>query len=333
MRAMVLERAGPIDSCPLLEKDWPAPEPGPGEVRIQVRACGVCRTDLHIVEGELDLPRLPLVPGHQVVGMVEARGPGADRFREGDRVGVPWLHRTCGRCPFCARRRENLCVSAEFTGYHAHGGYAQYTLVPDEFAHPLPASFSDSDLAPILCAGIIGYRALRLSEVRPGEALGLYGFGGSAHITLQVARHRGCQVFVFTRSEEHRELARKLGADWAGGARDKPPGQLDGAIIFAPVGSLVPEALRVLRKGGIVALAGIYMTPIPEIDYSRLYHEKMIRSVANNTREDARELLELAAEIPIRTEVETFPLTQANQALRNLKESRVKGAAVLTHFS
>ena len=330
MKAMVVEKPGSVEDSPLLARELPLPVPAAGELLIRVSTCGVCRTDLHIVEGELPLPRLPLIPGHQIVGVVEATGRGTDHFREGDRVGIPWLLSTCGACKFCTDGRENLCDTAHFTGYHTDGGYAQYAIIPQHSAYPIPSSFSDAAAAPLLCAGIIGYRALRLSEIRPGERVGLYGFGGSAHITIQVARHWGCEVYVFTRSQEHRELARKLGAVWTGTAQEQPPGPIDGAVIFAPVGSLVPQALRVLRKGGAVALAGIYMSTIPALEYFSLYHEKKIRSVANSTRQDVRELLRLAGEIPIRTEVETFPLAQANQALLHLKKSLIRGAGVLT---
>ncbi len=326
---MVLEKAELVEKDPLLARELPAPEPGSGEIRIQVKACGLCHTDLHTVEGELPLPKLPIIPGHQIVGLVEARGRGADRFREGDRVGVPWLYQTCGMCEFCRSARENLCDAARFTGYHVDGGYAEYTVVSQDFAYSLPKSFSDAEAAPLLCAGVIGYRALRLSEIRPGERLGLYGFGASAHIAIQVAKHWGCEVYVFTRSEEHRELARRLGAAWVGRAEDEPPAPIHSAIIFAPAGNLVPEALRVLKKGGVVALAGIYLSPLPSLEYATLYYEKNIRSVSNSTRQDARELLELAGEIPVRTEIETFPLAEANEALLKLKQTRIRGAGVL----
>jgi propanol-preferring alcohol dehydrogenase len=240
MRAMLLREPKPAEGRPLELADLPLPEPGPGEVRLAVQACGVCRTDLHTVEGDLALPKLPVVPGHQIVGLVEARGEGADRFTEGQRVGVPWLYRTCGECEFCGQGLENLCQDAQFTGLHADGGYAEAMVVPQDFAYPIPEGFSDLEAAPLLCAGIIGYRALRLSEVEPGQRLGLYGFGGSAHVTIQVARHWGCEVYVFTRSEGHRRLARALGAVWVGGAEDDPPAKMHGSIIFAPAGGLVP---------------------------------------------------------------------------------------------
>jgi len=328
---MLLREPKPAEQRPLELADLPLPEPGPGEVRLAVQACGVCRTDLHTVEGgDLALPKLPVVPGHQIVGVVEARGEGADRFAEGQRVGVPWLYRTCGECEFCAQGLENLCQDAQFTGLHADGGYAEAMVVPQDFAYPIPEGFSDLEAAPLLCAGIIGYRALRMSKIAPGQRLGLYGFGGSAHVTIQVALHWGCAVYVFTRSEGHRRLARALGAVWVGGAEDDPPAKMHGSIIFAPAGGLVPAALRVLERGGTVALAGVTMTPIPELDYDRLlYWERGIRSVANFTRQDAEGLLQVAAEIPIQTTVQTFPLEAANEALLALKRSDIDGVAVL----
>jgi propanol-preferring alcohol dehydrogenase len=329
MKAMCLSKAQPIEQNPLELLDLPAPVPGPREVRLRVEACGVCRTDLHIIEGDLQLPKLPLVPGHQIVGIVDRVGEGVTRFRIGDRLGIPWLFSTCGQCDFCQQDQENLCDVARFTGYHLNGGYAEFVVAPEAFAYRLPAGFSPTQAAPLLCAGVIGFRALQQSKIRPGERLGLYGFGGSAHIAIQVAVHWGCEVFVFTRSEEHRALARQFGAHWTGRAEDDPPGRLDSAVIFAPVGRLVLEALRVLGKGGTIALAGITMTPIPELDYGLLYQERSIVSVANSTRQDVLDLLKLASDIPIRTEVQTFPLEQANHALHLLKESRFRGAAVL----
>jgi propanol-preferring alcohol dehydrogenase len=311
-------------------RDLPLPEPGAEEIRLRVRVCGVCHTDLHTVEGDLPLPKLPVVPGHQVVGIVDAVGEGVRRFTIGQRVGVPWLYRTCGTCEFCQRGMENLCRQARFTGLHADGGYAEAMVVHQDFAYPIPEIFSDESAAPLLCAGIIGYRALRLSGVRPGERLGMWGFGASAHITLQIARHWGCEVYVFTRGEKHRQLAKELGAAWAGSAKDEPPAPVHGGIIFAPAGELVPEALRVLERGGTLALAGVTMTPIPELDYDRLlYWERVVRSVANFTRQDAAEFLQLAAEVPVRTTVQTFPLEAANEALLALKEGRINGAGVL----
>jgi propanol-preferring alcohol dehydrogenase len=328
---MVLDKPKPVEENPLRLIELPAPDPGPGEIRIRVRACGVCHTDLHTVEGELPLPMLPLVPGHQIVGVVEATGAGVRQFREDDRVGIPWLHSTCGACSYCRRGLENLCEQARFTGYHAHGGYAEAALVSEAFAYHLPRQFTDVEAAPLLCAGVIGYRALRLiPRSGTGERLGLYGFGASAHVVIQLARHQGCEVYVFTRTAAHSELARALGATWVGKAQDEPPAKLDAAIIFAPAGSLVLEALRVLRRGGTVALAGVTMSPIPEINYNTLlYHERVIRSVANSTRDDVRDLLSLAAEIPVRTEIETFDLSEANHALQLLKQSKIRGAGVL----
>lgn len=326
---MVLDEPRLADENPLQLRDLPMPAPRAGEIRLRVRCCGVCRTDLHIAEGDLKLPKLPVVSGHQVVGVVDAAGPEVKLFREGDRAGVPWLHSTDGTCPYCRRGQENLCDNARFTGLHVDGGYAEAVIAREDFAYSIPAQFDDEHAAPLLCAGVIGYRSLRLSNVRSGERLGMYGFGGSAHIVLQVARHLGCEVLVFTRGAAHRELATKLGASWVGGAQDPTPGPLDAAIVFAPAGPLVPEALRAVRKGGTVALAGISMTQIPAMDYELLYQERLLRSAANSTRDDVRDCLRLAAEVPVRTTVQSFPLEQANQALQALKHSRIDGAAVL----
>jgi len=326
---MVLERPRPAEEAPLQVRDIPEPTPGPGEIRVRVRVCGVCHTDLHIVQGELPMHKLPVVPGHQVVGVVDAVGEGTEGFREGDRAGVIWLHSTDGSCEYCARGQENLCVAARFTGYDVDGGYAEAVTVPAAFAHHIPQDFSDENAAPLLCAGVIGYRSLRLSGASKSDRLGLYGFGASAHIVLQIARHMGCEVYVFTRAAAHKELASRLGAAWVGDAKDRPPHELDAAIVFAPAGPIVLDALRALRKGGTVALAGITMTPIPQVDYSLLYHERVVRSVANSTRQDARELLELAAEVPLRTEVTLYPLEEANRAIDDMKHSRIEGAGVL----
>ena len=329
MKAMVLPGPAPIEQSPLQLTELPQPQPGAGQIRIRVRVCGVCHTDLHTVEGELALPRLPLVPGHQIVGTVDVLGEGVTRFRIGDRVGVAWLHQSCGECEYCRRGDENLCESGRFTGLDVDGGYAEYTLAPAAFAYPIPDIFSDEEASPLLCAGIIGYRALRLSEVQPGQRLGLYGFGASAHIAIQIARHWDCQVYVFTRSQSHRQLARTLGAVWAGDARDDPGPRMHSSITFAPVGWIVPQALRVLDKGGTLAINAIHMSPIPEMPYQLIYHERTVRSVANSTRQDAEELLHIAAEIPIKTEVNTFPLEEANQVLQALKASQIDGAAAL----
>jgi alcohol dehydrogenase, propanol-preferring len=357
MRAMVLDEPRPVEKNPLQLREVLLPSPRAGEIRVRVRCCGVCRTDLHIVEGDLKLPKLPVIPGHQIVGVVDATGPGTKLFREGDRVGVPWLYSTDGNCPYCRRGQENLCESGRFTGLHADGGYAEAVIVREDFAYSIPAQFDDEHAAPLLCAGVIGYRSFRLSNLRPGERLGMYGFGGSAHIVLQIARHLGCKVYVFTRAAAHRELAMKLGAVWAGSSEESPGGPplsgpvepaqsavegarqggavpvvrtpLDAAIVFAPAGTVVPEALRAVRKGGTVALAGITMSQIPAMDYDLLYQERVLRSAANSTREDVRECLRLAAEVPVKTEVQVLPLEQANQALQALKHSRIEGAAVL----
>jgi len=327
---MRLARQGPVHSRPLERVDAPIPEPGPGELRVRVRACAICRTDLHIVEGDLPPRRLPLVPGHQVVGVVDAVGPGCNRFRTADRVGIAWLRQTCGDCVFCRSGRENLCQASRYTGYHEDGGYAEHAVVSEAFAYPIPSAFSDVDAAPLLCAGIIGYRALRRSQAPPGGTLGLYGFGSSAHVVLQIARRRGCRVFVVTRGGGHRALARRLGAEWVGDTADPVPAALDSAIVFAPAGEIVPAALRAVRHGGTVALAGIHMTPIPPMDYDAcLFHEKTLTSVEANTRADGMELLAEAAEIPIRPEVTTFPLEAANEALIRLQEDRIDGTGVL----
>ncbi len=329
VKAMLLERPAPIEADPLVAVELPPPEPGPGEIRLRVTVCGVCHTDLHVVEGDLPLPALPLIPGHQVVGVVDRLGEGVTAFKVGDRVGVPWLHSTCGSCSFCLRGEENLCPEARFTGYHAHGGYAEYMVVPADFALALPEGFSEAEAAPLLCAGIIGYRALRLSGIEPGGRLGLYGFGASAHLAIQVAVHWGCEVYVFSRGADHRELARRLGAVWTGTAQERPPAELDAAVIFAPAGWLVPLALGHLRRGGTLALAGITMSSIPEMDYALLYGERVVRSVANSTRQDGREFLNLAATIPVKVAYQTFPLTRANQALQLLKKGGINGAGVL----
>lgn len=326
---MLLARPAPIEKEPLARAELPVPEPQDHQILIKVLACGTCHTDLHTVEGDLTLPKLPLVPGHQVVGRVEKSGPGASRFGPGERVGVTWFYSSCGSCRFCLGERENLCEQARFTGFHDHGGYAEYLVVPERSAFPVPAVFNDAEATPLLCGGVIGYRALRLSEAKPGDRLGLYGFGNSAHIVIQIAVKRGCAVHVFTRSRNHQELARELGAAWVGTAEEDPPVRLDSAIIFAPAGPLVHRALQALGRGGTLALAGITMTRIPEMDYSLIYGERTVRSVANTTRNDAAELLREAAEIPVRTVVETFPLEEANRVLRMMKESRLKAGAAL----
>lgn len=329
MQALQLRKQAPIEEQPLKLVEKEIPEPGRGQIRLRVRVCGVCHTDLHTVEGDLSLPRSPITPGHQVVGTVDALGLGASKFAMGDRVGVAWLFESCGVCEFCLSGQENLCPNARFSGLHAHGGYASYMVVPEDFAYPLPQTFSDAEAAPLLCAGIIGYRSLQLSGVQPGQRLGLYGFGASAHLAIQVARHWDCEVYVFTRSEEHRQLARELGAVWTGSAEQSPGVRLHGSVTFAPAGWIVPLALGHLRPGATLAINAIHMSPIPELDYRLLYGERILRSVTNFTRQDATQFLQLAAEIPIETEVQLFPLQQANAVLKRLKESEIRGAAVL----
>jgi propanol-preferring alcohol dehydrogenase len=327
---MTLSTPAPVENEPLELAERPPPEPGAGELRVRVEVCAVCRTDLHVVEGDLPPRRPRIVPGHQVVGRVERLGSGAQRFAAGDRVGVAWLHRTCGRCRFCARDQENLCLAPTFTGWDADGGYADHVVVPEDFAYALPAGVSARRAAPLLCAGIIGYRAYRRSRVQPGGRLGLYGFGGSAHIVIQIARHHGCEVCVFSRGGEHRELAEELGAAWVGGTRDKPPHPLDAAILFAPAGEIVPPALEALDRGAVLAVAGIHLSEIPPLDYAHhLFQERTLQSVTANTRADGRELLALAQEIPIETRTRSYPLEAANQALADLKHDRIRGSAIL----
>lgn len=330
MRAQRLHQQEPIDDDPLQLNEVSIPVPGPSELLVKVEACAICRTDLHVVEGDLPPVRMPIVPGHQVVGRVVRGGDQVQRHRKGDRVGIAWLRSTDGTCRFCTQGEENLCPHAGFTGYTADGGYAEYAVIEDSFAYDIPDPVDAIQAAPLLCAGIIGYRALLRSEIKPGRRLGMYGFGASAHVSIQIARHWGCEVYVATRGETHRALARTLGAVWAGGSTDSPPEKLDAAIIYAPAGELVPIALEALDRGGTLALAGIYLTDVPSLDYERhLFYERSIRSVTANTREDGRALMQLAAEVPIRTEVETFGLQDANEALRRLKHEGINGAGVL----
>jgi propanol-preferring alcohol dehydrogenase len=329
MRAMLLRCPGPIEQGPLALETVPAPVPGPGEIRLRVHVCGVCHTDLHTVEDELELPKLPVIPGHQIVGLVEAVGPQVRLLHRGQRVGVGWLNWSCGECGYCQSGQENLCPDARFTGLHVDGGYAELATVSERFAYVVPEGLTDVQAAPLFCAGIIGYRSLRLSEIRPGGSLGLYGFGGSAHIALQVARYWGCRVYVFSRGEEHRRLAEGLGAEWTGLAQDTPPVELDASVIFAPAGWIVPLALSHLRPGGTLAINAIYMSSIPEMEYDLLYRERTVRSVTNFTRRDAEEFLRLAAVIPVRTAVEVFELEAANDVLLRLKRGHVRGSAVL----
>jgi propanol-preferring alcohol dehydrogenase len=330
MKAVILKEMMPIEKEPLELVDLPVPVPGPNEILVKVSVCGICHTELDEIEGRL-MPILPVILGHEIVGRVEAIGSEVRKFKVKDRVGIAWIHSACGKCRFCQRGNENLCPEFHGMGCHAHGGYAQYTLVSEDFAYPIPDRFSDSQAAPLLCAGAIGYRDLRLSGIEKGQILGLFGFGASAHIVIQVAKYWGCDIFVFTRSEEHRSLARRLGASWAGGPDEIPPQKINSAIDFTPVGETVPFALRVLEKGGRLVIAVIRKrNPIPPIDYAQLlWDEKEIKSVANITRQDAQEFLPLAAEIPILPEIQEFSLKEANQALLLLKEGKIQGAGIL----
>jgi propanol-preferring alcohol dehydrogenase len=332
MKACLLRSIAPIEQNPLELTEAPQPQPGAGQVLVKVSVCGVCRTDLHVIEGELPRQVLPIIPGHQIIGRVEQVGEGVTRFKIGDRVGIPWLHQTCGVCEFCREGKENLCENATFTGWLVNGGYAEYAVAPADFVYPIPEAFGDEEAAPLLCAGIIGFRSLRLSGVTgpsPGKHLGIYGFGAAAHIAIQVARHWSVDVYAFTRDARHRRLAYDLGAVWAGGSDDDPSVKLDSAIIFAPAGELVISALKVLKKGGCIALGGIHMSQIPPIDYQLLYHERVVRSVANNTRQDGLDFLRVAAEIPIKAQTQIFDLVEANAALNALKHDAVRGAAVI----
>ena len=336
MKAWVLKTPAPVDSRPLELSEVPTPVPTDDEILVRVSACGICRTDLHVVEGELPIRRSPIIPGHQVVGRIAALGDSTAGFEVGQRVGVAWLNRTCGVCRFCRADRENLCDRPEFTGWTVDGGFDEYTVAPAAFTYSLPKDLDDAQAAPLLCAGIIGYRALRLTELGErksgwtGARLGIYGFGAAGHIGIQLARARGAEVYVSTRDRErHQALALELGAAWVGGPVDEPPVRLDAAIIFAPAGELIPVALRALDKGGTLVLGGIHMSPIPSFEYPLIYEERTIRSVANNTREDGREFLTEAARIPVKTHVETFPLARANEALIALKHDAIRGAGVL----
>ncbi|MGQ9678704.1 MAG: zinc-dependent alcohol dehydrogenase family protein [bacterium] len=335
---MRLFNPAPVESSPLQPVELPIPEPHDGELRVRVQTCGVCHTDIHEIEGDLKLPRLPLTLGHEIVGVVDKLGPGVDTPPPGTAVGIPWLASTCGRCRFCRKGQENLCENIQFTGFHTDGGYAEYTLVRAGYCYPLPENLNPVSAAPLLCAGVIGYRALRLAllvnNLTPPSlhniSVGLYGFGASAHIVLQIIKHWGCRAAVFTRSPIHQQHARQLGADWVGTAQEKPPFEIDAGVIFAPVGELVPLALTHLDRGGILVLAGIHMSKIPPLDYPIIYYERVLRSVANSTRQDVIELLRLAKEIPLRTTTTPFPLIKANEALLRVKQSLLPGAAVLT---
>lgn len=327
---MILKEMAPIENKPLKMEEWPDPDIGPKEILIKVSACGVCHTELDEIEGRL-IPNLPIILGHQIVGKVEKKGPKTTAFRLGERVGIAWIHSACGKCPFCQAGNENLCLEFRATGCHAHGGYAQYTAVSEDFAYPIPERFSDTEATPLLCAGAIGYRDLILSGIKKGQTLGLFGFGASAHIVIQIATYWGIEVFTFTRSEEHRKLAKRLGASWTGGLEDHPPKKVHCAIDFTPVGETVLHALKVLEKGGRLILAVIRKrNPIPPLDYAQLlWDERELKSVANITRKDIQEFLPLAAKIPITPEVQEFNLEEANQALLLLKQGKIQGAGVL----
>src|SRR2546421_7952376 len=334
MKACILKSPKSVDDRPLEVTDLPDPKPATDEVLLRVSVCGICRTDLHVVEGELPARRTPLIPGHQIVGEIAMLGSDAKGFELSQRAGVAWLHQTCGVCKFCRSGRENLCERAEFTGWTKDGGYAEYVTAPAAFVYSLPDGFDDLMAAPLLCAGIIGYRALRLTGIEKdewsGARLGIYGFGAAGHVVIQLARARGAEVYVCTRDRErHQALAAELGAKWVGGAKDEPPAKLDASIIFAPAGELVPVALQALEKGGVLVLGGIHMSAIPSFQYSLIYGERTVRSVSNNTREDGREFLAEAARIPVRTYVQQFPLADANEALIALKHDAIRGAGVL----
>jgi propanol-preferring alcohol dehydrogenase len=343
MRCQRLRTPAKAEQSPLVLEECPLPEPGAGQVRVKLTYCGVCHTDLHIAEGDIHPPRLPITPGHQAVGVIDAIGPplpekpplsrfageGSGVRGIGQRVGVPWLHAACGVCDFCRRGQENLCELARFTGFHMNGGFADYVLAQSYYVLPIPDTISDIDAAPLLCAGIVGFRSLRLSDLEPGERLGLFGFGAAGHLAIQVACHWGCEVYVFTRSERHRHHAERLGAAWTGGAEDTPPNLIDRGIIFAPAGWIVPLALQKLRPGGTIAINAIHMSDIPQMPFQLVYGERTIRSVANATYQDGVDFLNLAAEIPIKPEVTLYPLADANMALRDMKASAIDGEAVL----
>ena len=333
MKAQVLDQPAKVEDNPLHLRDVEKPTPAQDEILVRVSVCGVCHTDLHVAEGELPGIKLPIIPGHEIVGIVEALGSGATRFKIGDRVGIPWLHWTDQTCIYCQHDQENLCDAATFTGYTANGGYAEYVTAHQDYAVAIPQRFSDVDAAPLLCAGIVGFRSIRLSDLQHGERLGLYGFGASASLVIQVALHWGCEVYAFTRGKDHQQHARDMGAVWAGNTGDQPPKKLDRSIIFAPAGEIVPQAVEHLRKGGTLAINAIHMSDIPTMPYRILWGERTIRSIANATRADAEEFMPLAAEIPIRSVTQEFPLEEANHALQLVKHSQIEGAAVLRDAS
>ncbi|MEO0137334.1 MAG: zinc-dependent alcohol dehydrogenase family protein [candidate division WOR-3 bacterium] len=329
MKAMILEQQAPLESEPLKLKEIALPEPKDNEIRLKINVCGVCRTDLHIVEGELPPHKMPVIPGHQIVGRVDKLGKGAKNYKLGDRVGIPWLYKTCGKCRFCRSGRENLCDNPMFTGYDADGGFAEYVVVHEDFAYLLPENYSDSEVAPLLCAGVIGYQAFKATGLKNSGRLGLFGFGSSAHILLQVCNHLGIETYVVSRTEKELKLAQRLGARWTGRIDDEMGTLLDAVIVFAPSGELLVKALKKIDKGGIVVSAGIYTTPLPGFDYSHIYPEKTLTSVAHTSRDNVREFLNLAGKFKIRTEINEYKLEDANQALLNIKYSRVSGSSVL----
>lgn len=330
MKAMLLEQQAPVESSPLKLVELPDPVPGPGQLRIRVECCALCRTDLHVIEGDLPPVALPIIPGHQIIGRVDQLDSACRRYAPGDRVGIAWLRHTCQACRYCLSGRENLCAQQRFTGYHEHGGYAEYAVAPEDFVYRIPESFDSVPASPLLCAGIIGYRSLRRSDLPQGGTLGLYGFGSSAHIVIQIARHRGAHVYVVTRDGRHQDLARQMGACWAGSRAEDLPMALDSAILFAPAGEVVPPALKKLAKGGTLALAGIHLSDIPSLNYEDcLFYEKNLRSVTANTREDGRLLLQEAAGIPIRPHVTTYSLEDVNRGLQDLKADRISGTGVV----
>ncbi len=329
MKALVLKKPDKIEKNPIALEEIPIPEIADNEILIRVSACGVCHTDLHVIEGELKGGKMPVIPGHQITGRIVKMGRSVTGFKEGERVGIPWLYSTCGKCRFCMSGRENLCPEAIFTGYSVDGGYGEYVKIHQDFAHPLPESISDENVAPLLCGGVIGYRAFCLTGAKEGDVLGLFGFGASAHIVIQIARFFKERVFVFTRSEKHRKIAEDLGAEWTGSVDDEPPELLNSGINFTPAGELIPKALKKFDRGGVLVLAGIHMTPVPEMDYNLLYYERCIKSAANSTRRDVSEFLALAAKIPVKTEIEIFPLQEANRALQLLKGGKLNMAGVL----
>lgn len=331
MKAMVLEKHAAIETSPLKWTDVPTPEPGDQEIRVKVTACGICRTDLHVIEGELPTQMLPVIPGHQVVGIVDKMGSRCKRFSKGARVGIAWLRWTCGHCEFCKAGKENLCSESQYTGYHAHGGYAEYTIINENYAYEIPEVFDDEQAVPLLCAGIVGYRALQRSLLPDGGTLAIFGFGSSAHMIMQIALHRSCKLMVVTRGKGHRELARRMGATWVGESSTDVPEKADSAIIFSPVGEIVPQALMVLKKGGTLSLAGIHMSEIPPLDYTQhLFFERNIHSVTANTREDGINFLNEASAIPIQPHIKAYPLYDANLALQDLKADRINGTGVLS---